>query len=141
MVVNPLLYTAMNDQFRAAFAEYFRPCRHKSKSKIISQGTNVDAESIASIGQPKSKTRLSQRLSERCSNIIRGAIFDSKGNNPHVVVRNSTVNMSPRTTHSSLHGIRSGTLTENSRNSRDSNQWTSKLIEDAENETMEDSQI
>lgn len=123
----------MNEQFRSAFAEYFRPCRGKSKRKIISQGTNADADSIASIAQSKT-TRLSQRLSERCSNIISGVIFDVKGRNPHVV-RNSAVNMSPRTTHSSLPGVRSG-----NDSSRDSTQWTSKLIGDAEHE-MEDSQI
>jgi hypothetical protein len=134
-VLNPLLYTCLNEQFRTAFAEYFRSCRGKAKSRIIS-GTNADLESIASVAQPKIN-RMSQRLSERCSNMISGVILDVKGRNSHIV-RNTSVNMSSRTTHSSLRAVRSGgNLTENS---PDLNPLTSKLIEDQIND-VEDSHI
>lgn len=132
-VWNPVLYTMLNEQFRLAFSEYLRPCRGKTKAKLICQSTNQDVESIASIAQPKAN-RLSQRLSERCSNILNGVIFEVKGRNPQQAVRN-TISMSPKTTHTSLPGVRSN-------ESRDSTQWTSKLIDNEHEENdVEDSHI
>ncbi|CAD5228352.1 unnamed protein product [Bursaphelenchus okinawaensis] len=84
-VWNPLLYTMLNEQFRLAFAEFFRCCR-KSKPK---SGRYKSAN-----GSNESKT-INTRLNMAKGSTVNGFVFDFKGKRPQLVRNEEADKWSP----------------------------------------------
>ncbi|CAD5235763.1 unnamed protein product [Bursaphelenchus xylophilus] len=77
-VWNPILYTMLNEQFRLAFAEFFKLCRPRKPRGLRYKSAN---------GSNESRTINTKLKSARFSNTptINGFLFDFKGKRPQLV--------------------------------------------------------